>query len=209
MAPTVVQMGMPVSPAPGRYRGVWCAMKSPAGPAVAACQSDHILWCLAPRCLVAPQPRGATLHPLFHDKPRSTCLHRGRRPGAGRGTGDAHACRTRRWRRRAGSVRATCPHTPRLSLRSVVSRMVVHCGLCAAETTSVAGAPWPGHVSKTSGLGRSAGVRSPGLRLAAAVVRPGKATQGNLQALLRQGPASLRSVLRSLDTRALRLGFAA
>jgi hypothetical protein len=55
------------------------------------------------------------------------------------------------------------------------------------------------------GAGRSPGVRSPGLRLVAAVVRPGKATQCNRRALLRQGQAPLRSVLRSLDTRALRL----
>jgi len=53
------------------------------------------------------------------------------------------------------------------------------------------------------------GGRSPGLHLAAAVFRPWKATQGNLRSLLRQGQASLRSVLRSLDTRSLRLGFAA
>jgi hypothetical protein len=35
------------------------------------------------------------------------------------------------------------------------------------------------------------------------------ATHGNLRSLLRQGQASLRSVLRSLDTRSLRLGCAA
>ena len=66
-------------------------------------------------------------------------------------------------------------------------------------------------------LGRLAGVllsrASPGSRLrlpvAAAFFPPWKATQCNLRSLLRQGQASLRSVLRSLDTRSLRLGFAA
>src|SRR4030095_11042652 len=43
------------------------------------------------------------------------------------------------------------------------------------------------------------------LLLAAAVFRPGRATHDNLRSLLRQGQASLRSVLRSLDTRSLRL----
>ena len=59
------------------------------------------------------------------------------------------------------------------------------------------------------GDGAQLGGRSPGLRLAAAVCRPWKATQGNLRSLLRQDQASLRSVLCSLDTRSLRLGFAA
>ena len=59
------------------------------------------------------------------------------------------------------------------------------------------------------GAGAQLGGRSPGLLLIAAVFRPSKATQYNLRSLLRQGQASLRSVLRSLDTRSLRLGYAA
>src|SRR5438552_13727391 len=55
------------------------------------------------------------------------------------------------------------------------------------------------------GAGAQRGGRSPGLRLIAAVPRPWKATQSNLRSLLRQGQASLRSVLRNLDTRSLRL----
>jgi hypothetical protein len=71
---------------------------------------------------------------------------------------------------------------------------------------------WPGCMLRLGGCGRlpmageasgagRLGGRFPGLHLAAAVFRPWKATQGNLRSLLRQGQASLRSVLRSLDTR--------
>ena len=78
-------------------------------------------------------------------------------------------------------------------------------GLCAADRDAVEGFPWPGRPRGWAPLGS----RSPGLPLAAAVCRPWKATHGNLRSLLRQGRAPLRSVLRSLDTRSLRLGFAA
>ena len=76
-------------------------------------------------------------------------------------------------------------------------------GLCAADRDAVEGFPWPGRPRGWAPLGG----RPPGLRLAAAVCRPGKATHGNLRSLLRQGQASLRSVLRSLDTRSLRLAL--
>jgi hypothetical protein len=59
------------------------------------------------------------------------------------------------------------------------------------------------------GDGAQLGGRSPGLRLAAAVLRPWKATQCNLRSLLRQGhapSATLQSCpTGSLDTRSLRL----
>src|SRR2546427_2323145 len=57
----------------------------------------------------------------------SALADHGRRHGACRGTGGAHACRTRRWRGLAASVGARRPHTPRRSLRSVVGRTVFHC----------------------------------------------------------------------------------
>src|SRR6266545_6658845 len=56
-----------------------------------------------------------------------------------RGTGGAHACRTRRGRGLANRVGAACPHTPRRSLRSAVGRMVFY---------------WPGWVLPGTGGGR-------------------------------------------------------
>ena len=126
----------------------------------------------------------------------------GRRPCTCRGTGGARACRTRRWRWQVDRVVATCPHAPRASLRSQGrSSGLALAGLCAAARDAVEGFPWPGRPRGWAPLGS----RSPGLPLAAAVFRPGKATHGNLRSLLRQGQASLCSVLRSLDTRSLRL----
>jgi hypothetical protein len=72
---------------------------------------------------------------------------RGRARGLGAGgprapalrvTGDrrrAHACRTRRRRGLTCSVEATCPHTPRRSLRSVVGRMVFYWPGCVLPGT--------------------------------------------------------------------------
>jgi len=118
------------------------------------------------------------------------------------GTGAVHACRTRCWRGLAGSAGAACPPTPRQSLRSQGrSSGLSLAGLYAADRDAVEGFPWRGRPRGGAPLGG----RSPGLPLAAAVFRPGKATHGNLRSLLRQGQASLRSVLRSLDTRSLRL----
>jgi hypothetical protein len=103
-------------------------------------------------------------------------------------------------------VEATCPHTPRASLRSQGrSSGLALAGLCAADRDAVEGFPWPGRPRGWAQLGS----RSPGLPLAAAVSRPWKATQGNRRALLHQGQAPsapLQSCApRSLDTRALRL----
>ena len=55
------------------------------------------------------------------------------------GTGGARVCRTRRGRGLADRAGATCPPTPRRSLRSVVARMVFH---------------WPGCVPRLGGCGR-------------------------------------------------------
>jgi hypothetical protein len=125
----------------------------------------------------------------------------GRGPCACRGTGDVHACWTRCWRGLAGSAGAACPPAPRGSLRSAVGQMVFYCWAVCRGSGPVEGFPWLGRPRGWAQLGS----RSPGLPLAAAVFRPGKATHGNLRSLLRQGQASLRSVLRSLDTRSLRL----
>ena len=91
----------------------------------------------------------------------------GRRPCACRGTGDVHACRTRRRRGLAGSAGAACPPTPRASLRSQGrSSGLLLAGLCAADRDAVEGVPWPGRRRGWTQLGS----RSPGLRLAAAVL---------------------------------------
>jgi hypothetical protein len=56
----------------------------------------------------------------------------GRRPCAYRGTGGAHACRTRRWRRLADRVVARRPHTP-ASRNGVLVDWSFTAGLCAAR----------------------------------------------------------------------------
>ena len=82
----------------------------------------------------------------------------------GRGHG---ACRTRCGRGLACSVEATCPHTPRASLRSQGrSSGLSLAGLCAADRDAVEGFPWPGKPRGWAQLGS----RSPGLPLAAAVL---------------------------------------
>src|SRR5215471_7560599 len=99
----------------------------------------------------------------------------------------------------------SAPPDPCQAAAGCCSSGLLRAGLCAADRDAVEGFPWPGRPRGWAQLGS----RSPGLRLLAAVLPPWKATQSNLHSLLRQGQASLRSVLRSLDTRSLRLGFAA
>jgi hypothetical protein len=83
------------------------------------------------------------------------------------GPSGAHVCRTRCGRGLACSVEATCPHTPRASLRSQGrSSGLSLAGLCAADRDAVEGVPWPGRRRGWAELGG----RSPGLPLAAAVL---------------------------------------
>jgi len=160
---------------------------------------------------VKARPRGAYQQDGPHGLAASEGVSGG--PRCWRAAG-ARSCPARHGRGLAGSVEATCPHTPRRSLRSVVGRMVFHwrravcrrsgrCGRLpmAGEASWVDAArgplPWPA----AGRCGSSCW----------------KATQGTLRSLLRQGqapsaPPALQSCcapLRSLDTRSLRVGFAA
>jgi hypothetical protein len=82
------------------------------------------------------------------------------------GPSGARVCRTRCGRGLACSVEATCPHTPRASLRSQGrSSGLALAGLCATDRDAVEGFPWPG---RPRGWAQRGG-RSPGLPLAAAV----------------------------------------
>src|SRR5262249_54951424 len=101
----------------------------------------------------------------------SVLVDRGHRPWAYRGTGGAHACRTRRGRRLADRAGTTCPHTPaQVAPLRCRSNGLVLAGLCAAARAAVEGFPWPGRPRGWVQLGG----RSPGLRLAAAVLPAGR-----------------------------------
>jgi hypothetical protein len=136
---------VPVTPNPPRA-GVLRIATAPEGQRL--CRSCRCLWrlCRAALGFLSTRVRPASI-PLWSFLPpwkalqctalgllrqgqalqASVLADSGRRPCTGRGTGGAHACLTRRGRGLADRVEATCPHTPRRSLRSAVGRTVFDC----------------------------------------------------------------------------------
>src|SRR5262252_9104453 len=117
-----------------------------------------------------------------------------------------HARAWRIWRGLTSTPGAGRPQTP-ASRNGVWFDRSLTAGLCAADRAAVEGFPWPGRPRGWTQLGS----RSPALRLAAAVLPAGRrrkvrGARSCVKARAARSPAPLGP---RLDTRSLRVGFAA